>query len=738
VALAALTARAWSAPRAKAADLHIEDLIRRMTLEEKAGQLSIFRSPRANAAINPLGRADPTRADAMTDVRQGRAAGYFNGFDLAFNRELQRIAVEESRLRIPLIFAADVIHGLKTTFPIPLGEAASFDPELCRRTTRAAAIEATTFGLHWTFAPAVDVARDERWGRVVEGAGEDPWLGARIAAARVRGYQGDNLRAPDSMLACPKHFAGYGGVQGGMEYNTVDIPETTLRQVHLPPFRAAFEAGALTTMAAFNDVAGVPCTANHRLLTEILREEWRFKGLVVSDFEAVIELVTHGYAADDKDAVVKALTAGCDVALGGDLYRNHIPTLVREGRLPEAVVNEAVRRILRLKKTAGLFDNPWRSLQPDVQAQVIRRPDLIALAREAARRSLVLLKNEDGLLPLRKSGQSIAFIGPFVSDRSNVLGSWAVYSEPDRAVTLEEGVRAALGPDAPCTFTKGCEPDKAIPGGIDEAVKAASAADVAVLYLGERERLTGEAASLTSIAIPPAQMALAEAVAATGKPVVVLLKHGRALALSGAVRDARAILCTWFLGSESGNALADVLFGDYAPQGRLPVSFPQSTGQEPFYYDHRPTGRPQVDEVAAFKARYQDVPNEPLFAFGHGLTYSTVTYGATVVSAPRVSRDGAVKITAIVANKGSRAAHEVAQLYVRGRVASITQPVRQLKGIRHVDLAPGEDKLVEFELRKADLAYIQPDLTERTDPGLYDVWIAPSAETGEKATFILL
>jgi beta-glucosidase len=719
-------------------DLHIEDLLRRMSLEEKAGQLSIFRSPRDTLQNNPFGGTKLTREGAMADVRLGRVAGYFNGFDISFNRELQRIAVEKSRLRIPLIFAADVIHGLKTTYPIPLGEAASFDADLCMRTARAAAEEATTFGLHWTFAPAVDIARDERWGRVIEGAGEDSWLGARIASARVRGFQGKDLRAENSLLACPKHFAGYGGVQGGMEYNTADLPETTLRQVHLPPFKAAFDAGALSTMAAFNDVGGVPCTANRRLLNEVLREEWRFRGLVVSDFQAVIELINHGYAADEEDAVVKALNAGCDIALGEDLYRDHIPALVRKGRLAEATVDEAVRRILRVKKALGLFENPYRSLDPERQAKVVRRPDMIALAREAARKSVVLLKNEDNLLPLPKSGKSIAFIGPYVSDKPNELGAWSVIAEIDKVVTLEAGVKAALGPDAQCSFTQGCEPERRIPGGLEEAVRAAQAADVVVLYVGEQARMTGEAASTTSITIPQVQQDLAEAVSAGGRPVIVILKHGRALALTGAVRDANAVLCSWFLGSESGNALADVLFGDFAPQGRLPVSFPQATGQEPYYYDHRSTGRPQLDGVTAFKARYRDVSNEPLFAFGLGLTYSTVVYGPPSVSSPRLTRDGVVKISAKLLNSGRRGVHEVAQLYVHKRVATITQPVRRLKGVQHVDLAPGEEKLVEFELRASDLTYVQPDLSDRPDPGVFDVWIASSAASGEKTTLMLV
>ncbi len=563
------------------------------------------------------------------------AAGFFNGFDPAFNRELQRIAVEDSRLRIPLIFAADMIHGLKTTFPIPVAEAASFDPELCRRTARAAAQEATAVGLHWTFAPAVDVARDERWGRVMGGAGEDSWLDAQIAAARVRGFQGEDLRADDAMLACPKHFAGYGAVEGGMDYNTADISEIALRQVHLPPFRSAFAAGALTTMAAFNDVAGVPCAANRHLLTEILRKEWRFSGPVVSDFQSVRELIAHGYAADEEDATFKALSAGCDVSLGDKIYSDHIPALVKSGRLAEAVLDESVRRVLRLKKAIGLFENPYRSLDPGRAANAMRRPETIALAREAARKSIVLLKNDKNLLPLPKTGKSFAFIGPFVSNKEQSLGYSSLGGEPELAVSLEEGVRAALASGARCAFTPGSAAESAIPGGIEAAVKAAREADIAVLFLGETDEMSDEGASKSSIVIPRAQQELAQAVAATGKPMVVILKHGRALALRGAVRDAPAILCSWFLGSESGHALADILFGDHAPQARLPVSFPQAPGQEPLYYDHRATGRPQVDPHERFVAHYRDVTNEPLYAFGHGLTFSAIAYGATKVSAPQ-------------------------------------------------------------------------------------------------------
>ena len=721
-------------------DPFIEALLRKMSLEEKAAQLSLIRSPISTDKLNPEGKRIFARDDAKEDVRKGLAGGYFNGFHLDFNRELQRIAVEESRLRIPLIFAADVIHGLKTTYPIPLGEAASFDPELAERTARLAAVEATALGLQWTFGPDVDIARDERWGRVMEGAGEDVWLSAQLSAARVRGFQGHDLRAADSLLACPKHFAGYGAVQGGMDYNTAELAETTLRQTHLPPFKAGFDAGALSTMAAFNDIAGVPCTGNRRLLTDILRGEWNFRGLVVSDFDSVLELVVHGFAADEEDAVVKALTAGCDVALSSidsDVYRRAIPKLVRAGRLPLGVVDESVRRVLRVKKALGLFENPYRSLDPSRAAVNVRRPDMVALAREAARKSLVLLKNDGGLLPLPKSGKKIAFIGPFLFDKKNELGSWSVTPDVLKVVTLEAAVRDALGPDAAVTFTRGCEAEEAIPGGLDEARNAASAADIVVLYLGELARKSGESASTISITIPAVQQALAEALAALGKPTVVVLKHGRALELAGAVRNAPALLCSWFLGSESGHALADVIFGDFAPQGRLPVSFPQASGQQPFHYDRRSTGRPQVDAATAFKARYDEVANAPLYPFGYGLTFSRVDYGPTQVSGPKFSRDGVLKVSALLRNVGERAAHEVAQLYIHQRVAAITQPLRRLRAIRHVDLAPGAEALVEFTLRAGDLASIHPDLSDRADAGVFDVWVAPSAEAGEKASFTL-
>lgn len=728
------------AAKAERDDAFIENLIAKMSLEEKAGQLSIYADPTRGdlAKVNPVANAQI--ADRIkSEIAQGRITGLFNGIGVDGGRELQKVAVEQSPHKIPLIFAADIIHGARTQFPIPLGEAASFDPDLAMRTARAAAVEASALGIHWVFAPMVDVARDQRWGRVAEGAGEDPYLGSLLAAARVRGFQGADLKADDSVLACPKHFAAYGGVAGGMDYSTVDIPETTLRQVFLPPFKAGFDAGALSTMSSFNDIAGVPATANRHLLTGILRDEWKFRGLVVSDFTSDEELILHGYAADGADAVKKAITAGCDISMQSGLYTKHLPQLVRSGAVPLAVVDEAVRRVLRVKQVLGLFKNPYRSLDETREKSQIRLPETVALAREAARKSVVLLRNEGNLLPLPKSGKKIALIGPFGADRDNLMGPWAVFPDMENAVTLEAGLRAAMADPAALTVVAGSGITEPLDGGIAAATAAAAAADVVILAIGEGANMSGEAQSRTQIVVPKAQQDLAEAVAAVGKPLVVLLRHGRALALQGAVRNAPAIMATWFLGNETGHALADLIFGDVSPSGRLPVSFPQDSGQEPYYYDHRSGGRPQLDpDKPEYKSRYREVTNEALYPFGHGLTYGKITYGATAVGQTQMPWDGTLDVTASVTNSGTRTVHEVAQLYVRQLVASITQPVRVLKGVKHLDLEPGQTQSVKFTLTRADLAFVGADLRWEAEPGSFAVWIAPSAVAGALAEFALL
>jgi len=720
-------------------DPFIEKLIAAMSLEEKAGQLSLY----ADLTRLDFGNVNPaavaqTKEEVKAKIRRGEITGLFNGIGVAGARELQKVAAEESPHRIPLIFAADIIHGLRTTFPVPLGESASWDADLAFRTARAAAIESTAVGLHWTFAPMVDIARDQRWGRVVEGAGEDTYLGNVLAVARVKGFQGDNLKDERAMLACVKHFAAYGAVQGGMEYNTVDIPETTLREVHLPPFKAGLDAGCLSVMSSFNDVAGVPATANRHLLTEILRNEWGFGGLVVSDYTSEEELILHGYAADGRDATKKAIMAGCDMSMQSGLYFKHLPSLVKDGEVPLSVLDEAVRRVLRVKKALGLFDNPYRSMDAKREKTDVRSKEIVALSREAGRRSIVLLRNEGNLLPLPKSGRKIALVGPLAADRHNLPGPWSVFPDRAKGVTIEEGLRAALKDQASLSVTKGADFEAAIAGGIEEAVAAAKAADVVVLALGEAENMSGEAQARTDISLPAPQLALMEAIRATGKPTVLLLRHGRALALTGAAREADAILATWFLGSETGNAIADILFGDYAPSGRLPVSFPQVSGQEPLYYNHRVTGRPQLDpKVPEYKARYREVTNAPLYPFGHGLTYSTIEYGPTAVSASDLGWGGTLTVSAEVANSGTRDADEVVQLYIHDKVASLVQPVRQLKGFRRVALKAGERRRVEFTLSRADLAFVQADLKTEAEPGAFDVWVAPSALGGTPATFVL-
>lgn len=721
---------------ARQLDPQIEALIARMTPEEKAGQLTIVTdTSRALAeGVNPEFNRRKT-ADLLAEIRAGRIGALMSGNGAATARETQRIAVRESRMKIPLLFAADVIHGHRVVFPIPLGEAASFEPELAERTARVAAIEATAAGLQWTFAPMVDIARDQRWGRVAEGAGEDPYLGKLFAAARVRGFQGDDLRSERSLLATPKHFAAYGAVQAGMDYNTVEISEQTLREVHFAPFKAAFDAGALATMSSFNDINGVPATGNRWLLTKVLREEWGFRGFVVSDYTSDHEMILHGFAADDAHAAQLSINAGLDMSMQSNVYIEQLPKLVQSGKVPMSLLDQAVRRVLGVKKALGLFDNPYRSLDPKREARELDTPEHRALARDAARRSIVMLRNEGNVLPLAKSTR-IALIGPFGDDRENLHGTWTLFGRVEDAITLKQGLTSAGATLA--SVVKGSNIETPLAGGIEAAVAAAKQADVVVLAIGESERMNGEAQSRTQIVVPEPQQKLAEAVAAVGKPVVVLLTTGRALALEGAVRKADAILVTWFLGSEMGNGIADVLLGDYSPSGRLPVSFPQDSGQQPFYYNHRRTGRPYTEgDKPDFTARYREVSNTALYPFGHGLTYSKLEYSETKLSAKQLPWDGKLTVSARITNTGTRAVEEVVQLYVHDRVASLTRPVRELKGFRKMQLAPGQGVDVSFAITRRDLEFVGPEMQWIAEPGDFDVWIAPSSTTGRSATFAL-
>lgn len=740
---AALAGLAVTAPPAFArASGRVEALLAQMTLEEKAGQLSCF----ADMIRPPIGDINPLvnirNAQTLTaEIKAGRIGTLMNGVGAQAALETQKAAVEGSRLKIPLLFAADVIHGFRTVYPISLAEAASFDPHLAERTARAAAVEASASGLHWTFAPMVDVARDQRWGRVAEGSGEDVYLGEVMAAARVRGFQGRDLKADDSMLATPKHFAGYGAVMAGMEYNAVEMSEATLRETHLPPFQAAFAAGAMTTMSAFNDINGVPATANRRLLTDVLRGEWGFKGVVISDYTADQELVAHGYAADDRDAARLAILAGIDISMQSGLYIRYLPELVASGAVPVEAVDQAVRRVLALKEAIGLFDNPYRSLDPEVERKHTATPAMRALSRESGARSIVLLKNDQNLLPLPKSGKRLALIGPFADDRDNVLGAWGGFFADRRLnVDLATGLRAQMADPASLIVERGCEVETTIAGGFERAVAAAQAADIVLLAVGESQDMTGEAKSRTDIRIPAVQQRLAEAIAATGKPVVVLLRHGRAIALEGVVKDAPAIVATWFLGSEMGNAVADVLFGTVNPSGRLPVSFPLDSGQQPFFYNSRSTGRPAPADPNAqeYKARWRSIRNDALYPFGFGLGYASFALSDLKLSATRLGWDETLRISAKVQNTGQVHGEHVVQLYIRDRVASRTRPVRELKGFQRVALPPGADHEVHFDLKRENLMFVGDNDYWIVEPGLFDVWVANSCVDGLTGGFELL
>lgn len=719
-------------------DDRLDALLAQMTLEEKVGQLGIFADMLRPFApgINPeMNERDASQT--LDLIRSGRAGALFNGIGAALGREAQRVAVEETRLGIPLLFGADVIHGMRTVFPIPLGEASSFEPDLARRTARAAAIEATASGLHWTFAPTVDIARDQRWGRVAEAAGEDVFLSCAFSAARVQGFQGDDLKANDALLATPKHFAAYGAVMGGLDYNSVEISEGTLRDVHLPPFKAALDAGALTIMSAFNDINGVPASANRDLMTVVLRDEWKFQGFVVSDYTADFELVAHGYASDDREATELAFNAGLDMSMQSGLYGAHLAALVESGKVDLQAVDDSVRRVLAVKDAIGLFDNPYRSLDPQRESEL----DLSqhnALAREAAQRSMVLLKNEGNLLPLPKSGKKIALIGPFAEDRDHLEGCWSLFGDKRIQVNLADGLRAAMDDGNDLLVAAGCGFESEIEGGMAAAVAAATAADVVLLAVGEPQNYSGEAQSRNQIILPAVQQALAEAVAATGKPIAVLLRNGRALALEGAVREAQTIVVTWFLGSQTGTAVADVVFGDFNPCGKLPVSFPSLVGQQPLYYNRNRSGRPELPDMTEFKTRWREGSHLPLYPFGHGLSFTRFEYSAPALDDAKLAWDGSLTVRATVTNRGDRAGEEVVQLYVHDRVASRVRPIRELKGFRKVALQPGERAEVEFVLDRHALSFTRANGQFGAEPGLFDAWIAPSSETGAAVQFELL
>lgn len=706
-------------PRTTGESEFVEALLARMTLEEKLGQLN-----------QPRGRWGDTGPEVQEggedEIRTGRIGSYLGVHGADYTRRMQQIAVEESRLGIPLLFAHDVIHGFRTIFPVPLAEAASFDAEAVQEAARIGAIEGTAAGLHWTFAPMVDISRDPRWGRVVEGAGESPYLGSVMAAARVRGFQGEDLTATDTMLATAKHFVAYGAAEGGRDYNVAEVSEQTLHEVYLPPFKAAVDAGVQSVMAAFNEVAGVPMHAHGPLINGVLRDDWGFDGILVSDYTGVLELIKHGVAANREQAGILALKAGVDIDMVSNIYVGDLPDAVRAGRLDEALVDEAVWRVLRAKYRLGLFEDPYRYSDNAREREQILRPEFRAAAREVARKSLVLLKNENGALPLAKEAGTIAVIGPLADDKRVMLGGWAAAGRAEDAITPLEGIRSAVGDDAEVLHARGADVEGDDRSGFEEAVQLAGRADAVVLFLGEHHDMSAEAHNRTSLDLPGVQLDLVKAVHATGKPVVAVLFNGRPLSIEWLAGNVPAILVAWFPGVEAGNALADVLFGDYNPAGRLPMTFPRNVGQVPIYHDHKNTGRPPSKDDK-YTSKYLDVDWTPLYPFGHGLSYTTFDYDDLRVEKPSIGVSGKQRVEVTVTNTGARAGDEVVQLYLRDDVASITRPVRMLRGFRRIHLDPGESRTVEFELGQEDLSFPGPDMQPVVEPGTFTVFVGGSS-----------
>ncbi len=726
----------------KETDKKVEALLNSMTLAEKAGQLNQFT---AGVATGP----GTHRENYDEAIAKGEIGSLLNVVDAATSNHYQHIAIEKSRLHIPLLFGLDVVHGDRTTYPVPLGMAATWDTQLVEQTAHMAAVEARADGVNWVFSPMVDIARDARWGRIIEGAGEDPFLGSAVARAYVRGYQGNDLSSPDAVAACVKHFAAYGAPVAGRDYNAVDMSEIMLRQVYLPTYKAAIDTGAATVMSSFNSLNGVPATANPFTLTEVLRKEWGFDGLVVSDYGAISELLKHSIAADGAAAADKAITAGVDMDMEGDLYRTRIPALVNSGQLPLAVVDEAVRRILRVKFAMGLFDHPYA---PDGAAPYSPTEERRALARKAAEESFVLLKNDalqgsGPALPLH-AGKTVALIGPLADSQHDMLGSWAASGEAKNAVTLRAALAAKL-PQGSLNYAKGTDILGESDSGFAEAVAAAKKSDVVLLALGEGADQTGEASSKTHLSLPGNQEQLLEAVAATGKPVTLIVFSGRPLAIPWAAAHVAAIVEAWFPGLEAGPALVANLFGDANFSGKLPVEMPQSVGQEPLYYAQLPTGRPAgdadlthppTDAEDKYLSRYIDGPNAPVYPFGWGLSYAHFSYSpVTVKHTLGTSNDvGRIEVGVDVRNASAVAGTETVQLYVRDTVASVEQPVRELKGFQRVTLRPGEQKHVSFTLGFDDLAFYNVDLKRVVEPGTFKVWVGGSSTATDEGEFTVL
>ena len=725
-------------------ETRVDSVLQLMTLEEKVGQLNQYNGFWDITGPTPK---EGQAAKKYEDLKKGLVGSMLNVKGVKDVKALQKIAVEQTRLGIPLLFGFDVIHGYKTISPIPLAEAASWDLEAMKKSAAIAAEEAAAVGLNWTFAPMIDISRDARWGRVMEGAGEDPFLGSKIAVARVQGFQGEDLSAVNTILACAKHFAGYAFAESGRDYNTVDISETVLQNTIFPPFKAAVEAGVRTFMNSFNELNGVPATGNAYLQREVLKRDWKFDGFVVSDWGSINEMIPHGFAKDSKQAAEIAINAGSDMDMESSAYVEHLVALVKEGKVKESVIDDAARRILKVKFELGLFDDPYKYCDENRELATVGKAEFQEGVLDMAKKSIVLLKNEKELLPLKKSGQKIALIGALANDKTSPLGSWRIAADDNSAVSVLEGLQKYSGNQL--TYVKGADvtegrtqfiwetkintTDKS---GFAEAIAAAKQADIVVMVLGEHGLQSGEGRSRTDIGLPGVQQELLEAIYKVNPNVVLVLNNGRPLAIPWADENIPAIVEGWHLGTQSGNAIAQVLYGDYNPSGKLPMTFPRNVGQIPIYYNYKNTGRPVMNEPeSVFWSHYIDEKNTPLYPFGHGLSYSKFEYSDLQISSKTFAKNGKIEVSVNLKNTGKVAGKEVVQLYIRDLIGSITRPVKELKGFEMIELQPNETKKVVFTIDEKTIEYFTANRKWEAEAGDFKVFIGGSSVTKLEGDF---
>ena len=727
----------------KTIDQKVDSVLKLMTLDEKVGQMNQYNGDWD--ATGPI----TNDGDKQNQIRKGMLGSMLNVTGVEHTTQLQKIAMQ-SRLKIPLLFGQDIIHGYRTTFPVPLAEAASWDMKSIELSARIAATEAAASGVHWTFAPMVDIARDPRWGRVMEGAGEDPYLGSLIAAARVKGFQGNGFGNTDAIMACAKHFAAYGAAIGGRDYNAVDMSERTLLEIYLPPFKAAADAGAATFMNSFNTLNGIPATGNKYLQRDILKGKWNFKGFVVSDWNSVGEMIPHGFAKDNYEAALAAVTAGCDMDMESRSYINNLAKLVKDGKVKIQLVDDAVRRILKKKFEMGLFDDPFKFSNKEREQQQWNNKENLQAEKIMAEKSIVLLKNarlpgqENQLLPLNKTnvhGKTIALIGPFIKGVRDNLGFWS-YTWPDdssRIISVWKGIKNKVGDGVNLIYAKGCDINDTSHAGFSEAIEAAMKSDIVIMNVGEAADMSGEAKSRSNIHLPGVQEELIKAVYATGRPVIIMINAGRPLIFNWTADHVPAIVYTWWLGTEAGSAIADVLFGEYNPSGKLPMSFPRAEGQIPIYYNHFNTGRPaKNDSDLNYVSAYIDLPNSPKFPFGYGLSYTKFSYSEISLSTSSFRPGQTLKASITVTNTGKYDGTETVQLYTRDMVGSVVRPVKELKGFRQIFLKQGESKTLTFSLTANDLRFYNNNLKYTYEPGDFKIFIGTNSEDVKEASFTLL